>query len=176
MSWNGENEMESSNDTRDGDPATTSGRPSRAIVYDRYGSPDVLELREVEVPVPSEGQVLVRVRAASVNPLDWHRMRGLPYVIRLGEGLTRPKRGRLGADLAGMVEAFGENVTRFRPGDEVFGMSIRTLADHVAVAEVGLAAKPANLTFEQAAAVPVAGLTALQGCATMDVFAPATRC
>lgn len=139
------------------------GSTSKAIRYDRYGSPEVLELREVDPPVPGDDQVLVRVRAASVNPLDWHELRGQPYVLRLANGLTKPKDGRLGADLAGTVEAVGNRVTRFRPGDEVFGMSAATLAESVRVAEAGLVPKPDNLTFEQAAAAPLAGLTALQG-------------
>lgn len=135
----------------------------KAIVCPRYGSPDVLELKEIDLPVAEDDQVLVRVHAASVNPLDWHRMRGQPYIMRAGEGRTRPKSPGLGADLAGTVEAVGGNVTHVRPGDEVFGMSQRTLAEYVCVSEQGLAPKPANLTFEQAAAVPVAAITALQG-------------
>lgn len=135
----------------------------KAIVYHRYGSPDVLELDEIDTPVPDDDQVLVRVRAASVNPLDWHGMRGEPYIMRLSEGLAKPKNPGLGADLAGRVEAIGKNVTQFQPGDEVFGMSVRTLAEYVRVAQEGLVLKPANLTFEQAAAVPVGAITALQG-------------
>lgn len=135
----------------------------RAIVFDRYGSPDVLQLKEIDVPVPEDNQVLVRVQAASVNPLDWHRMRGQPYLMRAGEGLTKPKNDGLGADLAGRVEAVGKDVSQFQPGDEVFGMSIRTLAEYASVSEEGLVLKPANLTMEQAAAVPVGAITALQG-------------
>ena len=135
----------------------------KAIVYDRYGSPDVLELQEIDTPVAKDDQVLVRVHAASVNPLDWHRMRGEPWFMRGSEGLTKPKNTGLGADVAGRVEAVGRNVTQVQPGDEVFGMSIRTLAEYVAVSDEGVVPKPANLTFEEAAAVPVAALTALQG-------------
>jgi len=135
----------------------------RAAVFHKYGSPDVLELMEVDTPVPGDDQVLVRVHAASVNPVDWHRMRGLPFFIRALTGLTKPKNTGLGADLAGRVEAVGRNVTQFRPGDDVFGMSIRTLAEYVRVAQDGVVPKPANVTFEQAAAVPVAASTALQG-------------
>lgn len=136
----------------------------KAWVYERYGRPgDVLELREIDVPEIGHDQVLVRVKAASVNPLDWHMMTGEPRFLRLLEGLRRPKRKRPGADVAGIVEAVGREVSRFAPGDEVFGQSVATLAEFVAVSESGLVAKPANLTFEEAAAVPVAALTALQG-------------
>jgi NADPH:quinone reductase-like Zn-dependent oxidoreductase len=135
----------------------------KAIVCHRYGSPDVLELEEIDTPVAGDDQVLVRVQAASANPVDWHRMRGLPNFMRLSEGLAKPKNPGLGADVAGRVEAVGGNVTQFQPGDEVFGMSIRTLAEYVCVSDQGVVPKPANLTFEQAAAVPVAAITALQG-------------
>ena len=134
----------------------------KAIVHERFGSPEVLELREVEEPGVGDGDVLVRVQAASVNPADWYAMTGAPYVARVQMGLRKPK-GRLGLDLAGEVTAVGGNVTRFKPGDEVFGAGTGTLAEYVAVSEDGLVPKPANLSFEQAAAVPVAGLTALQG-------------
>ena len=135
----------------------------KAIVYQKYGSPDVLGLQEIDVPVLEDDQVLVKVHAASVNPLDWHHMRGEPLFIRMSEGLTRPKNTGLGADVAGTVEAVGRNVTLVQPGDEVFGMSVRTLAEFVAISEEGVVPKPANVTFEDAAAVPVAALTALQG-------------
>ena len=135
----------------------------RAIVQDRFGPPDVLELREVERPEAGDGEVLVRVRAASVNPADWYAMTGMPWLARPAMGLRRPRTGRLGVDLAGEVEAVGRNVTRFRPGDAVFGTGDGTLAEYVAVAEARLAPTPARLSFEQAAAVPVAALTALQG-------------
>ena len=138
----------------------------KAIVRSKYGSPDVLELREIEKPAVEDDHVLVRVQAASVNAGDWHSMRGKPYIIRLMlGGLFKPrtKNAVLGGDLAGRVEAVGGNVTEFQPGDEVFGMSIRTFAEYVSVRRVGIVRKPVNLTFEQAAAVPVAAITALQG-------------
>ena len=135
----------------------------KAIVYYEYGSPDVLKLVEIETPEVGDEHVLVRVEAASVNPLDWHGMRGEPYVMRVSQGLTKPKNQGMGADLAGRVEAVGSKVTQFQPGDEVFGMSIRTCAEYVRVSQEAIVPKPANLTFEQAAAVPVAATTALQG-------------
>ena len=135
----------------------------KAIVCTRYGSPDVLEFKEVEKPLPKENQVLVRVYASSANPLDWHGMRGAPFLVRLGGGLRRPKDPRLGADLAGRVEAVGSAVTQFQPGDEVFGANAGGFAEYAAVPEKRLVLKPANLSFEEAAAVPVAAITALQG-------------
>lgn len=136
----------------------------KAIVYRRYGSPDVLELREIDKPVVDDDAVLVRVRAASVNALDWHRMRGWPLLVRLSDGLRKPKDSALGVDMAGHVEAVGRNVTRFRPGDEVFGARTGAFAEYVRGSErSSFAPKPAGLTFEQAAAVPVAATTALQG-------------
>jgi NADPH:quinone reductase-like Zn-dependent oxidoreductase len=135
----------------------------QAIVHDRFGPPDVLELRDIDEPRVGDGDVLVRVRAASVNPADWYAMTGTPWVARPSMGLRKPKANRPGLDLAGVVGAVGGDVTRFRPGDEVFGTGVGTLAERVTVAEDALVAKPANLSFEQAAAVPVAALTALQG-------------
>ena len=137
--------------------------PMRAVVYCDYGSPDVLKVEAIEKPVPADGQVLIRVRAAAVNPLDWHYMRGTPYVMRLDTGLRKPKVTRLGVDFAGTVEAVGPNVTRFKPGDDVFGGRTGALGEYVTMRETALALKPANLTFEQAAAVPIAAITALQG-------------
>ncbi|HEY6275384.1 MAG TPA: NAD(P)-dependent alcohol dehydrogenase [Streptosporangiaceae bacterium] len=139
----------------------------KAIRYYRYGPPDVLELADVDMPAVGDDELLIRVRAASVNPLDWHFMRGRPYLVRLLAGLSHPKASatRLGADMAGSVEAVGKNVTGFRPGDEVFGgLDERgTLAEYVSVRHDGVVlTKPAGLTFEQAASVPVAALTALQ--------------
>lgn len=131
--------------------------------YDRYGPPDILRLRDVEAPPVNEQDVLVRVAAASVNPLDFHHLRGTPYLLRLSEGLRRPRTDSLGVDLAGTVEAVGAAVTGLRPGDEVFGTASGTLAEYIAVRQDGvLLRKPANLTFVQAAAVPVAAFTALQ--------------
>jgi len=137
----------------------------KAIRYYEYGPPDVLRLEDTRVPETGDDDVLVRVRAAAVNPLDAHFMRGTPYLVRPQSGLTRPKRPGLGADLAGCVEDAGKHVTRFAPGDEVFGIisPLGTLAEYVTVRQDAvLLAKPAALTFEQAAAVPLAGLTALQ--------------
>jgi NADPH:quinone reductase-like Zn-dependent oxidoreductase len=124
----------------------------------------VIAVRELEKPTPAGDEVLVRVRASSVNPVDWHTLIGSPYLVRLQEGLRRPKSDRLGVDFAGTVEAVGSDVTGFQPGDEVFGGKTGALAEFVCVREDrGVVRKPANVTFEQAAAVPVAGLTALQG-------------
>ena len=135
----------------------------KAVVYHDYGSPDVLRLEEIEKPVPTDNQVLIRVRAASVNPLDWHFMRGSPYVGRISMGLTKPEVARLGVDLAGQVEAVGKNVTQFKPGDEVFGDRFGAFAEYVSANEKSVVLKPSNITFEEAAAVPVAAITALQG-------------
>jgi NADPH:quinone reductase-like Zn-dependent oxidoreductase len=135
----------------------------QAIVQDRFGPPDVLQLREVDEPRLGDGDVLVRVRAASVNPADWYAMTGIPWVARPTAGLRKPKVRTPGLDLAGVVAAVGGDVARFKPGDEVFGTGTGTLAECAAVAGDALVAKPAKLSFEQAAAVPVAALTALQG-------------
>jgi NADPH:quinone reductase-like Zn-dependent oxidoreductase len=135
----------------------------KAIVYSRYGSADVLELKNIDKPVVRDDQVLVRIRAASANPLDWHVMRGQPYIMRPQSGLRGPKRRVLGNDMAGEVEAVGKNVTRFRPGDAVMADVDGSFAEYTSASEDILGLKPANLTFEQAAAVPVAGVTALQG-------------
>lgn len=135
-----------------------------AIVHREYGSPEVLELEEIGRPTAKDNEVLVRVRAASINPYDWHLMTGLPYLFRMQFGLLRPKVTGLGADLAGQVEAVGKNVTQFRPGDELFGgVEAGGIAEYVCAPEESVALKPANLTFEQAASVPMAALTALQG-------------
>jgi NADPH:quinone reductase-like Zn-dependent oxidoreductase len=135
----------------------------RAIVQRRYGGSETLACMQVETPAPGEGEVLIRVRAASVNPMDSHLMSGRPIVTRLGRGLRRPRLDRPGADVAGVIEAVGANVTRFHPGDAVFGTCRGALADHVCAAEGKLAMKPPGVSFEEAAALPVAGLTALQG-------------
>ncbi len=134
----------------------------KAVVYRNYGSPDVLKCEEIEKPVPGDNEVLIRVRAASVNPLDWHLMRGTPYPLRIMAGLRKPKSARLGVDVAGQVEEVGGNVTEFRAGDEVFGSCHGAFAEYVCTRESALAMKPANMTFEQAASAPVAGFTALQ--------------
>ena len=136
----------------------------KAIVYERYGPPDVLELREVDKPVVGDDQVLVRVHATSVNPVDWHIMTGAPYMVRMMAGVLKPKSEFLGVDFAGTVEAVGRDVTKFQPGDEVFGARDGAFADYVCVREDrAVAKKPAGVTFEQAAAVAVAAITALQG-------------
>ncbi len=139
------------------------GHPMKAIVQDRYGAPDVLELCDVDPPEARDDEVLVRIRAASVNPLDWYQVTGTPYITRLGGGLRRPTQTIPGVDLSGQVEAVGASVTAFRVGDEVYGMRSGAFAEYVAANEARLARKPANLTYEQAAAVPTAGVTALQG-------------
>jgi NADPH:quinone reductase-like Zn-dependent oxidoreductase len=135
----------------------------KGIVYRCYGSPDVLEFEDIEKPIPADDEVLVKVHAASVNPLDWHYMRGSPYIMRLGSGVGAPKRTSMGVDFAGTVEAVGGNVERFNPGDEVFGGRSGAFAEYVTVGEDrALALKPANMTFAQAASVPIAAITALQ--------------
>ncbi|GAB3930030.1 NAD(P)-dependent alcohol dehydrogenase [Kribbella albertanoniae] len=134
-----------------------------AITQDRYGDSEVLALREIDVPAPASDEVLVEVRAAGVDRGVWHLMTGLPYPIRLaGYGVRAPKNPVIGMDLAGVVSSVGAAVTRFRPGDEVYGIGSGTFAEHARALEKKLAPKPANLTFEQAAAVPVSALTALQ--------------
>lgn len=135
----------------------------KAIVYDRYGSPDVLECREVEKPAAGDGEVLIRVRAASLNPMDWHFVRGTPRFIRLMSGFSRPKDVQLGRDVAGRVEAVGAGVTSLKPGDEVFGFCRGALAEYACASQAKVVAKPPKLTAEQAASAPVAGTTALMG-------------
>jgi NADPH:quinone reductase-like Zn-dependent oxidoreductase len=137
----------------------------KAVVYTRFGSADVLRLQDVDKPVPGDGEILIKVRAASANAYDWRHLRADPFFIRLmGAGLLKPKHPILGADVAGQVEAVGGNVKQFRPGDEVFGDgSYGGFAEYVCVDENRFVLKPAELAFEEAAAVPMAGLTALQG-------------
>ena len=136
----------------------------RAIVHDEYGSADGLELRDLDRPEVGDGEVLVRVHAAGVDRGVWHVMRGLPYPIRLaGYGLRAPKSPVLGADVAGVVEVAGTGVTKFKPGDEVFGIATGSYAEYAIAREDKLAPKPSNLTFEQSAVVAISGLTALQG-------------
>ena len=135
----------------------------QAIMSRCYGSPDVLKLETVAKPAPGPDDVLVKVRAAGVNPLDWHYMRGSPYVMRLSSGLGVPAEPRLGVDFAGTVETVGANVSRFKPGDEVFGGGNGAFADYLVIGEDrALAKKPGNMSFAQAATVPIAGVTALQ--------------
>jgi NADPH:quinone reductase-like Zn-dependent oxidoreductase len=140
----------------------------KAFIHTKYGSPDVLELVEIEKPAPVEGEVLVKIQAASVNAYDWHLLTADIFLVRfMGGGLLRPKEPKTGADISGQVEAVGANVTQFKVGDEVFGDVSAArgggFAEYVTSPEKLLAPKPSNLTFEQAAAVPMAGLTALQG-------------
>jgi len=134
----------------------------KAAVYTRYGPPEVVQITDTEKPVPNDSEVLIKVRAASVNPYDWHFMRGMPYFLRIVAGLRKPKDTRLGADAAGQVEAIGKNVTRFKSGDEVFGTCRGAFAEYARASESTLALKSKNMTFEQAASVPIAALTALQ--------------
>ncbi len=134
----------------------------RAIVCWRYGTPDAVQIEEVEKPAPSEGQVLVKVLASSMNAKEWHRTHGA-LLLRLVTGLRRPKDPRLGTDIAGRVEAVGTGVTRFKPGDEVFGAAQGGFAEYAIAREDRIVPKPANVSFEQAGAVGVAGITALQG-------------
>ncbi len=147
----------------------------KAILYTEYGSPDVLRLTEVEKPLPKDNEILVQIHAASANPLDWHFMRGKPYLIRPTSGLRKPKDPRLGVDFAGRVEAVGSGVTAFRPGDEVFGSRRGAFAEYLCTQGKAMALKPANLTFEQAAAIPVAATTALQGLRDKAAVQPGQR-
>src|SRR5574341_842010 len=156
----------------------SGGAHMKAAVCSRYGPPDVVQIKDVEKPVPKDNEVLIEVRAASVNPLDGGSMKGRPYIVRIMTGLRKPKVTRPGVDVAGQVETVGRNVTQFKPGDEVFGACISdpqasgakvwfhrqgAFAEYVCATESTLVIKPDNVTFEQAASVPVAAFTALQG-------------
>jgi NADPH:quinone reductase-like Zn-dependent oxidoreductase len=149
-------------------PASAAGtrgpQPQMQAVMQRcYGPPNVLTLEQVPKPTPADDEVLVRVRAAAVNPLDWHTVEGQPYVMRFGSGLGKPTDPSTGVDFAGTVESVGQQVRRFKPGDEVFGARGGAFAEYVVVRENrAIAAKPSNVTFEQAAAIPIAAVTALQ--------------
>jgi NADPH:quinone reductase-like Zn-dependent oxidoreductase len=145
-------------------PALPAGASSmKAIVYRCYGSPDVLKLEEIAQPQPADNRMLVKVHAASVNPLDWHNMRGEPYLVRAGSGMGAPSDIHMGVDFAGTVVSVGKSVTRFKPGDAIFGGKGGAFGEYVSVAEAGsVALKPTNMTFEQAAAMPIAAITALQ--------------
>jgi NADPH:quinone reductase-like Zn-dependent oxidoreductase len=147
----------------------------QAIVYHHYGPPEVLELAEIDKPIPAPGEVLVRIYAASVNPYDWHFMRGAPKFFRVVIGLRGPKSPRLGADLAGVVESVGEGVTLLKAGDAVFGTGKGSFAEYACEDESKLAIKPQSLSFEQAAAVPIAGITALQGLRDSGKVQPGQR-
>ncbi|HEY7671861.1 MAG TPA: NAD(P)-dependent alcohol dehydrogenase [Gammaproteobacteria bacterium] len=136
----------------------------RAVVQLCYGSPDVLRIVEIAKPTPGENEVLVRVRAASINPADWHELTGLPYAVRPSMGIGAPSNPRFGTDYAGVIEAVGSGVTKFKPGDEVFGARSGAMAEYVIANATGsIVLKPANITFEQASAIPIAAVTALQG-------------
>ncbi len=148
----------------------------KAIVRNRYGSADVLGLKEVAIPGPSAGQVLVKVHTAGVNPLDWHVLRGKPFFVRLmGFGLLKPKRPGLGSDLSGRVEAVGKDVSRFKVGDEVFGSGSGCFAEYALCPEKWLLLKPGAISFEQAAGISIAGVTALQGLRAGGAIEPGQR-
>ncbi len=134
-----------------------------AVIFDCYGPPEVLQLAQIEKPVPAANEVLVKVHSAGVNPLDWHYMRGSPYLMRLSSGLGTPSNNRMGVDFSGTVEAIGVDVTEFKPGDQVFGGRTGAFAQYITVREAGaIAHKPENVSFAQAGAVGIAGITALQ--------------
>jgi NADPH:quinone reductase-like Zn-dependent oxidoreductase len=148
----------------------------KAITQDRYGSPDVLELRSIDKPLVGDDDLLVRVHAAAVDAGVWHLMRGVPYIVRMAFGLRKPKKNVLGADMAGQVEAAGKNVTQFQPGDEVYAeVDTGSFAEYICVPESLVGLKPANLTFEQAAAVPLSANTALQGLRDRGQVQPGQR-
>lgn len=148
----------------------------KGIVVHCYGAPDVLQLEQIAKPTPADDQLLVKVHAASLNPVDWHIMRGSPYIMRMSSGLGSPKDSRVGVDFAGTVEAVGKSVTRFKPGDAVFGGADGAVAEYVVVRESrGVALKPTNMSFEQAASVPVAAVTALQGLRDEGAITPGQK-
>lgn len=150
----------------------------KAIVFTKYGSPDVLELKEVEKPTPKDDEVLIRVHAASLNDWDWGALQGTPFVNRLMFGLLRPKKQILGSDIAGRIEAVGKNVSQFRPGDEVFGDLSGEwggFAEYVCARENALALKSPGMTFEQAAAIPQAAMLAVQGLRAMGRIQPGQK-
>jgi NADPH:quinone reductase-like Zn-dependent oxidoreductase len=147
----------------------------KAIIQTGYGSPDVLTMIDLAKPEPNDNQVLIRVVASSVNPVEWRRVRNDPAIIRPTEGWRRPKQPRLGGDVAGVVEAVGKDVTDFVPGQEVFGLANGAYAEYVATRAINLVAKPAGVSFEQAAAVPIAALTALQGLRDKAGLKPGAR-
>ena len=147
----------------------------KAIVYHEYGPPDVLRCEEIEKPTPGDSELLLRVRAAALNPYDWHFVRGEPYGIRLMSGLGKPKNKRLGADVAGVVETVGRSVTQFKPGDAVYGLCQGAFGEYVCTAESKLVKKPDGMTFEQAASIPIAGLTALQSLRDKGKIQPGQR-
>ena len=134
----------------------------KAIVYHEYGPPNVLRCEEIEKPTPGDSEVLLQIRAAALNPYDWHFMRGEPYAVRLMAGIVKPKNKRLGVDVAGIVEAVGRSVAQFKAGEEVYGLCQGAFGEYVCTAESKLVKKPDGMTFEQAASIPIAALTALQ--------------
>ena len=145
-------------------PLAAGAKPIRAVMQRCYGVPDGLHVESIAKPVPGQGQVLIKVRASSVNPAEWYGVSGQPRMIRLSNGIGAPKRNRVGYDVAGTVEAVGPNVTLFKPGDEVFGGVGGALAEYVIAREQGaIVSKPNNMTFEEAAGIPIAAITALQG-------------
>jgi NADPH:quinone reductase-like Zn-dependent oxidoreductase len=150
-------------------------RLMKAIAYDEYGSPDVLKCEEIEKPVPNDDEVLIKVRAAAVNPLDWRLMKGEPRALRIMPRLLKMPIGRPGVDVAGEVEAVGKNVMQFKPGDKVFGACPAAFAEYACTRESKIAMKPENVTFEQAASVNVAGLTALQGLRNHGKIQPGSK-
>jgi NADPH:quinone reductase-like Zn-dependent oxidoreductase len=144
-------------------PLPAGSTPMKGIVHRCYGSPDVVRYEDLPKPTPADDEVLVRVRATSVNPLDWHYLEGTPYLVRIDGGFGKPENPRLGVDFAGTIDAVGKNVRRFKPGDEVFGGKFGAFAEYVSVREErAIALKPGNVSFAQAASVPIAALTALQ--------------
>jgi NADPH:quinone reductase-like Zn-dependent oxidoreductase len=151
----------------------------KATIYTQYGSPDIIQFKEVEKPTPKDNEVLIKVHAASVNAGDWLYLRGTPWLLRLTAGLLKPKNIFLGADVAGRIEAVGKNVTQFQPGDEVFGdLSVSgrsAFAEYVCASETALVLKPANISFEEAAAIPVAAVTALQGLQSRGPIQPGQK-
>lgn len=149
----------------------------KAIVYTKFGPPDVLQFTEVEKPDPKDDELLVKIHAASVNALDRHLLKSKPALMRIltGNGLVKPKNQRIGVDIAGRVEAVGKNVTQFRPGDEVFGVATGAFAEYACADEHELALKPTGSSFEEAAAVPIAAITALQGLRDKGLIQPGQK-
>jgi NADPH:quinone reductase-like Zn-dependent oxidoreductase len=147
----------------------------QAIVYRQYGDADVLKLEQVAKPTPAANELLIKVHDASLNPLDWHYMHGTPYLVRFQSGLGRPKFTGIGVDFSGTVEAVGPDVKQFKVGDEIFGTASGALAEYATSTELGLSRKPSNMTFEQAAAVPIAGITALQGLRDVGQLKPGQK-
>jgi NADPH:quinone reductase-like Zn-dependent oxidoreductase len=157
------------------DPSSAGATRMQAFVARCYGAPEVLRMAAVERPTPADNEVLIKVRAVSINPLDWHRLRGSPYFLRLSGGFGAPKDARIGGDIAGIVESVGKEVERFQPGDEVFGRGPGGFAQYAVAREDRIALKPPNMTFEQAAAAPVAAITALQALRDKGGLAPGQK-